>query len=408
MKNLRQTSTQKTNRPLHIIGALLLFTSGATSADQNSSPADRGKVLLSDDLSHAAIGTDWQPVHGKWESFDSTLRGSELDKEKHGAAIRRAMSFKDALIEFDVKLDGAKLVTLSIDDDVDHIARITLSPTTFKAQKDDHDHTGPDKSVVFGERKVNLPPGAWHTVSIKIVGDAMRANLDGKFTISGSNKLIGTQKANIGFTVTGRSASFRNLRIFEAEPSPELATIQLVPTSALTIDPNQPLLDTFSQLAPNASSWVLAGLDEGVPPNVRQNLTYLREDLLDEYKQKPKASQEAYKAAHQLCSTMIAALDERDQTLVRAGFRAVQADANATLSGNHALNARRNYMMSWPQYAREQAQRSTLQTENDKKSQVMKEQPKVEWSTRTTALRRTLDDLYAKFREALRQSPPVK
>ena len=180
------------------------------------------------------------------------------------------------------------------------------------------------------------------------------------------------------------------------------------PTATLTLAPNQPLLETFSQLAPNASAWVLASLDEGVPSNVRQNLTYLREDLLDEYKQKPKASQDAYRAAHQLCSTMIAALDERDQTLVRAGFRAVQADANATISGNQALNARRNYMMSWPQYAREQAQRSTLLNEAANQSQVMKEQPKVEWSNRTAALRKTLDTLYATFRAAMRQSPPVK
>jgi hypothetical protein len=34
--------------------------------------------------------------------------------------------------------------------------------------------------------------------------------------------------------------------------------------------------------------------------------------------------------------------------------------------------------------------------------------PKVEWSTRTAALRKTLDGLYAQFREALRQSPPAK
>ncbi|MFN0078530.1 MAG: hypothetical protein ACKVY0_18890 [Prosthecobacter sp.] len=201
-------------------------------------------------------------------------------------------------------------------------------------------------------------------------------------------------------TITG----IRKQPITATIPSPAPQQHPINPTAALTLDTNQPLLDTFSQLAPNASAWVLAALDEGVPPNVRQNLTYLREDLLDEYKQKPKASQDAYKVAHQLCSTMIAALDERDQTLVRAGFRAVQADANATLSGNQALNARRNYMMSWPQYAREQSQRAELRSEASNKSQVMKEQPKVEWSTRTAALRRTLDDLYAKFREALRQS----
>jgi hypothetical protein len=206
---------------------------------------------------------------------------------------------------------------------------------------------------------------------------------------NGNDTITGTRKQPITATI----------------PSP--APQQFPSTPTLALDPNQPLLDTFSQLAPNASAWVLAGLDEGVPPNVRQNLTYIREDLLDEYKQKPKASQDAYKLAHQLCSTMITALDERDQTLVRAGFRAVQADAG--ISGtNQALQARRNYMMSWPQYAREQAQRAELIRQGTAGAQVGKALPKVEWSNRTAALRKTLDDLYTKFREALRQSPVTK
>jgi hypothetical protein len=200
---------------------------------------------------------------------------------------------------------------------------------------------------------------------------------------------------------------FKDLKLRVLKGSAAAPQLPITPTAALTLDPNQPLLDTFSQLAPNASAWVLAGLDEGVPPNVRQNLTYLREDLLDEYKQKPKASQEAYKLAHQLCSTMINALDERDQTLVRAGFRAVQADAG--ISGtNQALQARRNYMMSWPQYAREQAQRAELIRQGTAGAQVSKALPKVEWSTRIATLRKTLDGLYAQFREALRQSLTTK
>jgi hypothetical protein len=214
-----------------------------------------------------------------------------------------------------------------------------------------------------------------------------------------------TLKFNKDFTVfSGPAWNPKNVIVGRRieKPATTLAKLEV-----LTLDPNQPLLDTFSQLAPNASAWVLAGLDEGVPPNVRQNLTYIREDLLDEYKQKPKASQDAYKLAHQLCSSMITALDERDQTLVRAGFRAVQADAG--ISGtNQALQARRNYMMSWPQYAREQAQRAELIRQGTAGAQVGKALPKVEWSTRTANLRKTLDGLYAQFREALRQSPPVK
>ncbi len=247
--------------------------------------------------------------------------------------------------------------------------------------------------------------GDWNEFEITCIGNRVVVKLNGKSI----NDFTGLQHPTgfIGLQCHSRGpVQFRNIRIKDLSASQQ--PLPILDAQPLTLDPKQPLLETFSQLAPNASAWVLAALDEGVPPNVRQNLTYLREDLLDEYKQKPKASQDAYKLAHQLCSTMIAALDERDQTLVRAGFRAVQADANSSTSGNQALNARRNYMMSWPQYAREESQRAELRSAAANQSQVMKEQPKVEWSTRTAALRRTLDSLYAQFREALRQSPATK
>jgi hypothetical protein len=248
------------------------------------------------------------------------------------------------------------------------------------------------------------PQGQWNDLSVVVTGQHYVVTLNGQVVndFTGNKNLsgyIGIENHKSG------PVQFRNVRIKDLSGAPQQLTA--APTASLSLDPNQPLLDTFSQLAPNASAWVLAALDEGVPPNVRQNLTYLREDLLDEYKQKPKASQEAYKLAHQLCSTMITALDERDQTLVRAGFRAVQADAG--ISGtNQALQARRNYMMSWPQYAREQAQRTELIRQGTAGAQVGKALPKVEWSTRTAKLRKTLDDLYAQFREALRQSAAGK
>lgn len=259
---------------------------------------------------------------------------------------------------------------------------------------------------IFGHQpptKDALKVNEWNEFELTVIGQQYLVKLNGQLIndFTGHRLLSGY----IGLeTNAGGPVQFRNVRIKELSASPQ--QLPIAPTAALTLDPSQPLLDTFSQLAPNASAWVLAGLDEGVPPNVRQNLTYIREDLLDEYKQKPKASQDAYKLAHQLCSTMITALDERDQTLVRAGFRAVQADAG--ISGtNQALQARRNYMMSWPQYAREQAQRAELIRQGTAGAQVRKELPKVEWSTRTATLRKTLDDLYAQFREALRQGKPV-
>jgi hypothetical protein len=177
-----------------------------------------------------------------------------------------------------------------------------------------------------------------------------------------------------------------------ARPSPAV-----FPTSS-----DQPPLETLSQEAPNATAWVLAPLDQAVPDGIRQNLTTLREDLLDESKAKPAAGPEAYAIGRQLCDALIAVLDERDANLVRFGYRKAQANANTRVT-SQALEARRNYMMSWPQYAREQNQAAEIFRQQKNSAAVTKELPKVEWSNRTALLRKTLDALYAKYREALRQ-----
>ncbi|MDR3403802.1 MAG: hypothetical protein P4L99_14995 [Chthoniobacter sp.] len=181
-----------------------------------------------------------------------------------------------------------------------------------------------------------------------------------------------------------------------------LATSSLV----LAAEPEISPLAALAQQAPNASAWVLAPLDRAVPGDIRQNLTFLREDLLDESKVKPKAGPEAYRIGYLLCNGMIAVLDERDQALVRAGVTTAQANANSVVT-NQALEARRNYMTSWPQYFREGDQRNELQRQADNKVALTKERPKVEWADRCAQLRPALDALYIKYREALRQSPEI-
>ena len=128
---------------------------------------------------------------------------------------RHQLTFKDAVIQFDVKLDGAKMTTLSINDAKEHLCRVLINPTGFTVQKDDHDHDGPDVAVPFGRREVKLGSD-WHTVVVEIVGTTMLATIDGANATFGSHEMIGTEKANFGFTVAGQSALFRNLKIWDA------------------------------------------------------------------------------------------------------------------------------------------------------------------------------------------------
>jgi hypothetical protein len=92
----------------------------------------------------------------------------------------------------------------------------------------------------------------------------------------------------------------------------------------------------------------------------------------------------------------------RDKARAAAGYRDAQAAANQT-NTNSALEVRRNYKMSWPQYAREGDQRAELQRQSANRTALASEAQKVAWATQSAKLSRSLDTLYAKFREAMRQ-----
>jgi hypothetical protein len=182
-----------------------------------------------------------------------------------------------------------------------------------------------------------------------------------------------------------------------------LASLVVINFSLTSINASaQSPLETLSKEAPNACVWALAALEQTVPPDIRQNLTYLREDLLDEGKSAPKSGAAAYKLGSTLCDQLIATLDERNQTAVRAGYRAAQADANTKVT-SQSLEARRNYKMGWPQYARERDERTEIQRQQGNNVSLTKASVDVEWAKRVAVLRRGLDNTYKQYRDALRE-----
>ncbi len=175
-----------------------------------------GKLLFSDDFS--AIAGDWRHPMGDWEAKDGVLKGAELAKDDHGAVFKRKLPFKNAIIEFSFKLDGAKGISLSIDDEKEHVCRMSMNAAGFTVQKDDHDHDGPDKGMQFDRLSTEFKAGEWYTARIEILGDEMLGQI-GEEIGFGSHELIGTDKAKLGFTVAGQSAEFKDLKVWEALPN---------------------------------------------------------------------------------------------------------------------------------------------------------------------------------------------
>lgn len=197
----------------------LCIALSALSAQAADKPllAIPGKAIYENNLASGA-GAPWKAAKGKWEAVEGVLRGSELEADKHGAVTRLPNKLKDFVIEYEFKFGGARSTSLSINAIKDHMARIMITPKSVTVQRDDNDHEGPDKAVVFARFPAELTEG-WHKVRLEMVGDKMLGKVD-DLVAWGADALFLQEKASPGFTVGGQSVEFRNFSIYEATINP--------------------------------------------------------------------------------------------------------------------------------------------------------------------------------------------
>lgn len=177
-----------------------------------------GKVLY--EASFEEMPDGWRMSHGAWEAGENGLTGVELEADDHAAVFKKALTVKDVIIEYDVMLGETKSAMFGIDDDKDHVCRVTLTNSSFQARKDDNDHEGPDVSKLFNRVEEEFETDEWHTIRIELLGEEMLAQTGDHISL-GTDPLLATDKAKWGFVVSGDTVGFRDLKIWEALPNEE-------------------------------------------------------------------------------------------------------------------------------------------------------------------------------------------
>lgn len=200
----------------------LTFVNAADVPEPKTVMTERAKLLFSDDLTRQP-GQEWKIGKGKWEISDGVLKGTELKEEKHGAVMRHAVKFENAVVQFSFKLDSVRSISLTINDATGHVGRVAITPRGFSVRKDKHDKKSPDQAALLDEKKIALKPGEWHTMVVEMQGKEMSATLDGKMTAFGAHDSFTVEKANVGLAVGGDSVSFKNLRVWQATPNKDWA-----------------------------------------------------------------------------------------------------------------------------------------------------------------------------------------
>jgi len=211
-----------TMHPATPLLALLAFVAPLAAAEAPATLlAQPDKEIVADALTKDAKAADWKVAKGKWERTADGVRVEELPADQHGAVSRVAQKLPDLVIAFEFRLDGAKSVSLSINAAKDHMARVLITPTTLRVLKDDNDHEGPDKAVVFLNTAQPFEAGTWHRVVLEMVGDTLVATIDGKLSAFGSHELFKAEKVSPGLTCAGQAATFRNFTLWSAKPEPK-------------------------------------------------------------------------------------------------------------------------------------------------------------------------------------------
>jgi len=199
----------------------LLCLSGSAAepaAEMKTLLSERGKLLFADDFTQP-LGSDWRTSMGRWEIVDGVLKSSQLKTETSGPKTVHMMPFRNVIIQYSFKLEGARITMLSMNDAKGHCCQLMIFPSSIAIQKGTHDHNKADKMEILDSRKVAIKRGEWHTIVLEIHGREVLASLDGGVIAFSAHDCIDVAKVNFYLTVGGESASFRNLRVWEALPN---------------------------------------------------------------------------------------------------------------------------------------------------------------------------------------------
>ena len=230
---------------LPFLFALLGILAGSLPCSAGEIPpslAKRGALLFSDDFGRAEIGPRWETSQRAFSIVDGALKGGQVRSE-HGAIAGVEVPFRDAVIEFKFRFEGATGISAVCDDKkfegshAGHICRVTINPRLIRLADD---REGGMRNDIIELRKnpkrraeadkliegrtatfpMKIEPGQWHHLAMEIVGDEMRVSLDDK--PAGWLKSPGIAhptKSRFHFTISGKDVLLDDVKIWAAEPA---------------------------------------------------------------------------------------------------------------------------------------------------------------------------------------------
>lgn len=178
----------------------------STAFDQDAPKTRKGDV------------NGWTAGIGEWWVADGVLHGNELAEDHHASSCTYKFEATDIIVTAEFKLGTSPQIAFACRDNVPpnlHLGRTFISPEAIWVTR----MSGiakTTKSEKLAEEKVKIDPDEWHTITIEIVGDHYRAQVD-KHVVEATHERYQDGKGLIALVSKGEGAQFRNVQIWHAK-----------------------------------------------------------------------------------------------------------------------------------------------------------------------------------------------
>ena len=117
------------------VALLLAGGVGAKAGETKLAPlmTEPAESLVNDTFA-TSLPKAWRGAKGTWVCEGGAVRGLEVAADKHQAVIRRPLAFTNAIITFSFRLDGARQISLSVNDAKEHVCRVIINAKGFTVE----------------------------------------------------------------------------------------------------------------------------------------------------------------------------------------------------------------------------------------------------------------------------------
>jgi hypothetical protein len=194
------------------------FVFGGKGAELKPQLAKIGAIAFQDDFSATELGKSWLQSKGEWTVREGALVGREKMEDKHAAVLTLQQPFRNAVLRYSFKIDGATGVNLSLNHAKGHLFRVAVSETGLTITKDKDKKDPASKPRPLAKAEGRFTPGQWHTLLVEIQGDKVVVQADNGARLEARDASLDVDKTGYRFVMRGETFALDDLTIWRVEP----------------------------------------------------------------------------------------------------------------------------------------------------------------------------------------------